>query len=106
MSLVNSVKEAVHFSNHPIKAYDPFYTRDTFLFNSTFNDFVHFLKGCIASNQDSHSLNYLNDLYYKAIFKIMVYEKATGISLLTHPGSYFSELYTLAFSNLTSDLPG
>lgn len=100
LSLIDSVSEAEQFSEHPIKAYDPFYTRDIHLFNSHFNDFMLFLKGLVASNTDTHSLNYINNLYYDCIFRIMVYEKATGVSLLSHPRSYFNELYSLALSNL------
>ena len=100
LSLINSIEEAVNFSEHPVRAFDPFYTRDKHLFNTNFDDFLFFLKGLLASNTDSHSLNYINNLYYDCIFKIMIYEKATGNSLLASPRSYFNELYSLAFSNL------
>lgn len=100
MSLVNTIDDAINFSEHPVQAYDPFYTRDRHIFNSTYDDFMYFLKGLVASNTDKHSLNYINDLYYNCIFKIMVYEKATGVCLLVAPRSYFNELYSLAASNL------
>lgn len=100
LSLISSLDEAINFSEHPVKAFDPFYTRDSHIFNSHFNDFMLFLKGLVASNTDSHSLNFINNLYYDCIFRIMVYEKATGNNLLASPRSYFSELYSLAFSNL------
>lgn len=102
MSLIDSVSQAQEFSEHPVKAYDPFYTRDIHLFNSHFDDFMLFLKGLVASNPDPHSLNYINNMYYDCIFRVMVYEKATGVSLLVSPSSYFNELYSLAFSNLSS----
>lgn len=102
MTLIGSLSDAIDFSEHPVKAYDPFYTRDIHIFNSYFDDFMLFLKGLVASNTDSHSLNYINNLYYDCIFKIMIYEKATGSHLLVHPRSYFNELYSLASSNLSS----
>lgn len=102
MSLVDSLDEAIEFSEHPVKAYDPFYTRDMHIFNSTFDDFMLFLKGLVASNTDPHSLNFINNLYYDCIFRIMIYEKATGSNLLVTPTSYFNELYSLASSNLSN----
>lgn len=93
--LINTPREAEKYSEHPVQAYDPFYTRDTFLFNCWWNDFSQFLREIVASNQDSHSVNWATNLYYDAILKCKAYEKVTGISLLSlHvPGSPLNSFF-------------
>ncbi len=88
MTLIDSLEDAENFSRHPVSAYDPFYTRDTYLYHCCFADFVGFLRGAIASNPDSHSINYCHHLYYQAVVKTQAYEKATGVSLLDGVSGY------------------
>jgi len=95
LSLIVSVSDAENFVDHPVKAYDPWYTRDIQMFKDTWEDFETFLRELVASNPTSKVINYANSLYYEAIYKCRVYEKATGISLISlHvPGSPLSSLY-------------
>lgn len=96
MSLISSIDDAENFSKHPVAAYDPFYTRDTHLFNSCWVDFVDFLRGLVASNPDTHTINYVNNLFYDAVCSCKAYERATGIDLISlhvH-GSLMNSLYT------------
>lgn len=92
---IDTYEQAKTFAAHPVKPYDPLYTRDRDTFNQYYTDFVYFLRGAILSNFDNRSIiNHLNNLFYDSINKIMVYERHTGTQLLASPRSYFSELYS------------
>lgn len=96
MSLISSIDDAQNFSMHPVKAYDPFYTRDIHLFKSHWDDFEEFLRGLVASNsENSQIINMANNMYYEAIYKCRVYEKATGFNLISlyEPNSPLHSLY-------------
>lgn len=97
MSLISTLEDAENFAEHPVSAYDPFYTRDPYLFDSTFIDFIRFVQGAVASNPDSHSINYLHGLYVSVIEKTKAYERATGNRLLNSlhvSGSMFHNIYS------------
>lgn len=97
LSLISTLEDAENFAEHPISAYDPFYTRDPHLFDSTFTAFVTFLQGAVLSNPDLHSINYIHGLYVSVIEKTKAFERATGNSLLNSlhvSGSMFANLYT------------
>lgn len=83
-------EDARLFAKHPIKAYDPLFSRDTNNFNVVYGQFIRFLK---------HELNLLIDLgdsspgsrdtycelrtmYHEVRTKVDNYAGATGTSLL------------------------
>lgn len=98
LSLINTLEDAENFAEHPVSAYDPFYTRDPHLFDTTFIDFIRFVQSAVLGNPDAHSINYLHGLYISVIEKCKAFERATGNSLLNSlhvSGSPFVNLYTI-----------
>lgn len=95
MALINSPREAEKFSQSPIKHTDLSITADVFLFNCWWNDFTEFIRGIVASNQNSHAINWAHETWYNAYTKCKAYEKAIDISLhsLHVSGSPWSLLY-------------
>ena len=79
--MINTLEDAINFSQHPVAAYDPFYTKDVFLFRSVFDCFVHFIRESILSNPDGKYINYLHGLYFDLIQKVQSYERHTGVNL-------------------------
>ena len=82
MSLIESLEDAINFSAQPISAYDPFFTKDVYLYRSTFDDFVHFIKHAVLSNPTARHINFLHGLYFDVIQKTKSYERHTGVQLL------------------------
>jgi len=75
-------EQSVDFANHPIKAYDPAYTKDITMFQSTFDDFVHFTRGALLSNPSRIIKGLLVSHYVDVIQKVKAYENVCGIALL------------------------
>lgn len=82
--LIDSYEEAYEFSKNPIRSYDPQLTNDIYLFQSTFDDFVHFLRGAILSNHSRITKGLLVSLYVDVIQKCKAYQAHRGISLLPY----------------------
>ena len=81
-SLFADIEELEQFARHPVRAYDPFYTRDIYLFESAWSDFLEQLRAIVASNPTDMMIRWAQGLYFDAVYKIRSYERATGISLL------------------------
>lgn len=81
-TLFNDIEELEQFARHPVRAYDPFYTRDYFLFESSWDDFLYQLRAIVASNPTDMMIRWAQNLYFDAVYKVKTYERATGISLL------------------------
>jgi len=86
-------EESVEFSKHPIKAYDPAYTKDITMFQSAFDDFVHFTRGAILSNTSRIIAGLLISRYVDVIQKVKAYENVVGIALL--PKSFVGRIASM-----------
>jgi len=83
------------FCSHPVRSYDPLYTKDVHLWHSAYSDFKSFLSKrvnqLLESNgdlvisewtlKDRKSLVLMIDRWYLVHYKIQVFAKATGTSL-------------------------
>ncbi len=76
--------QSLEFSKHPIRAYDPAYTKDITMFQSTFDDFVHFTRGALLSNPSRIIKGLLVSHYVDVIQKVKSYEMLTGVALLPY----------------------
>ncbi len=90
-------EDAREFSEHPIKAYDPFYTRDITMFDYHFSMFREFLirelkaiirdidEGTIDPNcfDTRKEIANLKSLWYTVHKKCQAYASHTGINLIS-----------------------
>lgn len=77
-------EEALSFSKHPIKSYDPNLTNSVYLFQYDFDNFVHFLRGSILSNPSRITTGLLVSMYVDVIQKCKAFQAHRGISLLPY----------------------
>lgn len=78
------------FSEHPIQAYDPFYTRDINLWNCSFDDYRCDIKqrAKLANTRGNRrELNAILSEWVDTLYKIYAYERATGTLFLSHYNS-------------------
>lgn len=101
MSDEYSYEDAREFSEHPVKAYDPFYTRDFAMFDYHFDMFTKFiiksLRGIIHSIEQGDlapdslaTRKQIADLYtmrHNVETKCHAYALHTGINLITKKNS-------------------
>lgn len=98
MSLINDITDLENFASHPIKAYDPNYTKDFDTWQRTFNDAVYFIRELILSNPTNRAINYLHGLYIDIIRSVETFERVRGIALIplhVSGGSMLTSLYSL-----------
>jgi hypothetical protein len=57
MALINNYEEASYFAAHPVKAFDPFYTRDFDSFDATWHDFKKWAARRVTSLIDEYELD-------------------------------------------------
>lgn len=99
--LINTFEDAKEFAKHPVKPFDPFYTRDFDTWSAYFDDFKRFIIGelhTIIENLESRAevdddlhfgnlqdRKYISELYvlwYGTLKKLKAYDSASGHSLL------------------------
>ena len=103
--MIDTLEEAIDFANHPVRAYDPAYTKDVYLFRYTFDCFVHFIQESVLSNPNRKAVNLLHGLFVDLVHKVNSYERHSGVALF--PTSFwekrlFASLYsgdTLTFTD-------
>jgi len=66
------------FHEHPIKAYDPFYTRDPFLWECAWDDYRSTIKRRLESCETRRDTHPILTEFVETCDKIKVYERATG----------------------------
>lgn len=96
ITLIEDFTDAIEFAEHPVKAYDPFYTRDNHLFDSYWYDFIRFLQCTVDDAYALRELGNISDLDCRRIValclelprsaatKVKSYEEHSGNSLLNH----------------------
>ncbi len=57
MTLIDSYEEARYFADHPVKAFDPFYTRDFDSFDATWHDFKKWAARAVTALIDQYELD-------------------------------------------------
>lgn len=78
------------FADAPIADYDPFYTRDIYLWNCAFDDYRRDIKqrAKLANTRGNRAaLNAILSEWVDTLYKIYAYERATGTLFLSHYSS-------------------
>ena len=75
------------FEQHPIKAFDPFYTRDTYLFNCIFDDYRREVRERAKAAANTREFNSILNAFVDCISKIKTYERATNTKFISYEDS-------------------
>lgn len=80
-------QEYEEFRQHPIQAYDPFYTRDINLFNCVWDDFRREVRRRCLDAASRRELNRILNEFVDTVQKIKTYERATGHTFISYRDS-------------------
>ena len=78
------------FSTHPVKSYDPHYTRSIDNFRHAWTGFIERLRITLVDAYnlgDMRSVSKLHGIYYDVTSKIKVFERATNTPLISYRDS-------------------
>ena len=78
------------FQTHPVKSFDPHFTRSYDNFRHAWTGFLERLRRLLVDAHhlsDHHSINKLHQIYYDTVFRIEVFERATNIVLISYVDS-------------------
>lgn len=79
--------EFTGFQEHPIAAYDPFYTRDRNLFYSAWDDYRRSLRRRLLAANNLKEFNRILNGFVDTVHKIYAYERATSTHFIGYTDS-------------------
>lgn len=74
---------SINFADHPITAYDPFYTRDHNLWYCAWDDYRSDIKRRLESCESRKDTHPILTEFVNTVQKIYAYERATGTLFLS-----------------------
>ena len=80
-------KDFERFRQHPIQAFDPFYTRDYHLFDCAWDDYRREVRRRCLDASSSRELNRILNEFVDTVHKINTYERATNTSFISYTDS-------------------
>ena len=72
------------FRQHPVKAFDPFYTRDYYLFDCAWDDYRRTVRRKCLDAANSRELNRILNDFVDTVRKINTYERATNTTFISY----------------------